>query len=341
MHLHGRGAWLRVGLLLALWMNLHGMYVVGYVWLGLQLLGGWLDRLRGRPVTFLSTLGSMAVGLSGVLVHPRGLGILTYPLHYQFGAVTHGIEEWLPPDPSGAHGRFLVSSVLIVLVLLARSRPAGAAWVTAVGMGYLAFTSRRHAPLFGLAMVPFVSAALAQLIAAHRRDGFWWRRFDNYNLVALMSARSIYSVGLALVLGVFFLAVNPAGGSADTRYLGEEHERIYPRAAVEALRAQPGHADWRIFNDYRWGGYLLYEGPIRTFVDGRTDLFMGPVLTDYHRLYGITPEWRDVLARYRIDAALIRSGHPLERLLEREGWRVVHRDRLAVLLRAGEPVGSR
>jgi hypothetical protein len=90
----------------------------------------------------------------------------------------------------------------------------------------------------------------------------------------------------------------------------------------------------RIYNDYTWGGYMIYAWPEqKVFIDGGTD-FYGPQLTRTWTMIGqLEPFWRDSLARFGINLALVppNSGFAHE-LLREPGWELRDCDRTAALL---------
>ncbi len=76
-----------------------------------------------------------------------------------------------------------------------------------------------------------------------------------------------------VLVGLVLLPSVPAGTvTSDT-----------PVAAFNFLEHHPG----RIFTEYTWGDYSIVRHR-QTFVDGRTDLFTGPVLTEFFAVGGVT-----------------------------------------------------
>lgn len=59
--------------------------------------------------------------------------------------------------------------------------------------------------------------------------------------------------------------------------------RLYPTQAIPFIKA---NLKGNMFNEYHMGGYLLYNlGPeMKTFIDGRTDMFLPQVLPEYDKL---------------------------------------------------------
>lgn len=342
-----KGGWISraipIALLLALWINLHGMFALGFLWLGMQ-VAARLVSLAARPGEgerddTLAVAGTaMGLGSLGALVHPYGWRILAYPFLYK-GDLTRDIQEWLPPDPSSAYGRYLLVLATILIATFVRAGAPPSSWVVVAGFGALAFTAQRHVPLLAIGGAPPLAEALSRLLDRPRSSGpsalaaFAWRRFDNFNAMAA-TARSRYHLLVLLLLAPLTLAGGAAGAGALFRT--PVCDRMYPVAASAWLVGRPGTASRRVFNFYGWGGYLIRERGMRTFIDGRTDLFLPDVLADYRKVSGIQDGWADVLARHRIDTVLFPAGHALGQLLAAEGsFHLVYADHVAVIYERG------
>ncbi|MDE2489979.1 MAG: hypothetical protein KGM24_03980, partial [Elusimicrobia bacterium] len=119
-------------------------------------------------------------------------------------------------------------------------------------------------------------------------------------------------------------ALSPLGPASDW-------QREYPSGSADWLAARaPGR---RLFAPYEWGGYLLWRlAPRdRVFVDGRLDPYW-TLLGDYEEIIRAAPGWRELLAAYGADAAVLRHGSPLARALARDpAWRAVGADRVSTL----------
>ncbi len=332
---------LAAGVLLALWMNLHGMFVIGYVWLSLSLAGGLLRHLsNGLPKKgpLLAPLAAMALGTTGCLAHPQGFSVLVYPLKYQFSRITQGIAEWQPPSMGGAYGRFLLVSFVLMLLLLLRSPDRTSGIATLIGLSCLAFSARRNIPLLFIGMTPFLSSALAAAKASHgcpnpsRLHLFLRGRIENFNTVAGTRARSFYSLFILAALAAQLLVLSPG----NQRFETARFDALFPVKAVAWLKRQPGVDRWRIFNEYRWGGFLIDAGypTLRPFVDGRTDLYGVEMMDDYRKVAYLRPDMRTVLRKYRIDAFLLMRKSPLATSLTRDpAYRCVYRDGTAIVFR--------
>ncbi len=109
-----------------------------------------------------------------------------------------------------------------------------------------------------------------------------------------------------------------------------QHES-FPVRAVRARRAA-GLAG-RLFNEFTWGGYILYAWPEqRVFIDGQTDFYGDSVTKEYAAMRRLEPGWRAKLAAWKIDLALLPTRYQLADALAHEpGWRPVYCDSTAVL----------
>jgi hypothetical protein len=95
-----------------------------------------------------------------------------------------------------------------------------------------------------------------------------------------------------------------------------------------------------MFNDFVWGGYLLYGWPEqRIFIDGMTCFLGSDIMRSYMKIHSLDPGWRDEMQRWGMTVALVR---PRERLaaalLESGEWRKRYEDSTAMLLERREPV---
>src|SRR5216683_2362352 len=106
----------------------------------------------------------------------------------------------------------------------------------------------------------------------------------------------------------------------------------YPVQAMSYLEAHPPQGP--MLNFYLWGGYINWRDPnLKIFLDSRVDIFeYSGVLQDYLDLLSLTQPAK-VLEKYRISYVLFPPDEPLTYVLEHDqGWKVLYRDRISVLL---------
>jgi hypothetical protein len=94
-----------------------------------------------------------------------------------------------------------------------------------------------------------------------------------------------------------------------------------PVQAFNFLANHPG----RIFTQYTWGDYSIVRHRA-TFVDGRTDLFIGPVLTEFFDVSDGNVNPDPILARYDVNYVVWARSTPLSEYLSHDArWVVVDR----------------
>ena len=133
-------------------------------------------------------------------------------------------------------------------------------------------------------------------------------------------------VAMALLIGAFATAIAsmhryaPAAAGA-------------PNQAIAILKQ---HRVSRVFNDYDFGGYLIWSG-IPTFIDGRTELFGETFMVQHDEASSLTPPGILVklLDAYRVEATLLYRTTPAAALLDHTpGWTQIYADdRVVVHLR--------
>ncbi len=100
-----------------------------------------------------------------------------------------------------------------------------------------------------------------------------------------------------------------------------------------------------LFNDYNFGGYLLWKAwpRFRVFVDGRMDVYRGAPLDDYLLALDAKPGWEEVLDRRGIRCVLVRTHRDLVRALDAgPAWEAVYFDGIAAaFVRRGDFPGVR
>ena len=331
------GWWAFAGLFL-LWANLHGGFVYGLILMGLFGLPDLLDALRAprdperrrKAATWIG-LGASAAAVT--VLNPYGVAI---PLHvlgfFQSGLIQSQTNEFMPPGFRDIGTRLFLLVVLVAVAALARSRRPLAPAHLLVVLGNLAFAlmARRNIALFSITALP--------LLAVHFDPS--WRRLPeppNFRASFAQAQRTGRFgpwVALPTVLLILFAMTGGRIGGAQItpRHFDPE---IFPVEAVR--RAREAGLEGRIFNEFLWGGYLLHAWPEqKVFIDGGTDHYGEELFTDYLEIWTVQPGWRDRVARWDFDHAMVPSRSRLAQQLVREpGWSLAWCDVRAAILTRG------
>lgn len=321
--------------LTALWVNLHSGYLVGIALLLVYSVGDGLARwLRREPALagaawrrLLALIPLLAVA---ALLNPNGFELWVYPFEtLGSNAMQSHIQEWQPPD---FHSRIFWPFAALLAAgfltfALSRLRPHPIDLLLFGGTAAAGLLSARNIPFFALAAVPIICRYLSGSLETTPLRTL---------VLPPVSRRpdrklSILNMGLLLAVaaaGLLWVA-DRVGGN------GQAIEEIYPAAAVDYLEAA-GLRESRGYNDYGWGGYLIWRG-LPVFVDGRADVYGDEFLFYYLQAYDVHSGWRQPLDDFAVTYALLHKGSALATLLhESEGWEETYVDSLAVVFERTE-----
>jgi hypothetical protein len=147
--------------------------------------------------------------------------------------------------------------------------------------------------------------------------------------LAIMAALALYTLGAEHLEHVWQSGRNP-----DVYFERTE----YPIEAVRWIRTHRDEMGTRLYNDYSYGGFLLWQLPgERIFIDGRMPAWRIKDRWIFHDYVAINREDSPQLAlldRYGVDWAVIPRGSALAAALEAHpSWKNVYADTKVVILR--------
>ncbi|MCC4115634.1 hypothetical protein LLG90_09770 [Aromatoleum toluclasticum] len=319
-------------ILMPLWANLHGSFVLG---LGLSGVLA-LDAVLNLPAEYRrkgAVRWACFVGLAvlATMITPYGWHGLWYPVQVSgMDLALKVIGEWRSPD----FQRVQILELWLMLVLFVacsgRMHVPILRLIIMLGLVHLALKHQRHMSILGL-VSPFLIAAPFAAVwnktkGAMRDAESLDRIFAVFALPARRGAMAVAGTLAVLLIGAVLQTgrFSPAAESS-------------PEAAVDA--AIGAGASGPVLNSYNFGGYLIYRG-IPVFIDGRADMYGDGLLKRYMDAMGLadTDALDKLLADYRIGWTLLGTGTPAAALLDHlPGWRRIYADGVAVVhVRDGE-----
>ena len=288
------------------WVNTHGSILIGLIVLGVEL--AWalaparlVERLGGvRQSPYAVLLGLTLLGsVIASCITPYGPGLLVYDLDVARNPqIAQYIAEWNSPDFHSLMTLLVLLVPLAVLVACVRTRHIPLLEGT---LGALLFVEALRTQRL-IVYLMIVAVGLAASLPARRPWGAVARRWAGGGLV---------------VVAIVILAAPsvPTGTVSPT----------LPVQAFDYL--SPHHG--RIFTEYTWGDYSIVRHRA-TFVDGRTDLFEGPVLTQFFDVTNVTTDPDPVLSAYRVSYVVWAPHTALAEYLSHDPrWHVVDRSAVA------------
>lgn len=280
---------------MALWANLHGAFITGFLLLGATIGGEVLKRwLPGRPLPVLSwsRVGwlTLTAGLSvgAIFLNPVGPRILRYVLNIWSNPAIRGfIAEWQPTGTEMGTGLIFLGSLVgyLLILNLRRRTPDPTDLLLFLATAWLALGGVRNLLWYGLVLAPLLARALAGREEPPEP-------FPNPVLNTLIVALVTIIVVLATpwVKGILPLPEDLQGTlAADT-----------PIATAEAVHAQG--LTGRVFNQMESGGYLAWRlwPETQLFIDSRIELYTGEVWQDYLHISAGRTGYQELLDRYGV-----------------------------------------
>jgi len=309
--------------LFLLWVNTHGSFVFGFLVLGIAWLSGqfqfssggifserWSER---QSIQLLLAILASALVLP---ITPYGTRLAAYPLTLAFSQPVNvtSINEWSPLGTGNFVAKYLIVLLIAFFCAVLAERPRFRLHDVLLAM-FGAIAACLHVR-FLLLFVIFLAPLFAELFAR------WIPRYR-----AGIDRPAFNAILIAIIaMGIVFLFPS-------RRTLDKQSESEYPRSAVQYLADHPVRRT--LFNDYGWGGYLIWAAPqsSRVFIDGRADVYeYGGVLADYMSIIRLEPNTMQLLKKYDVQACLVPRNAALGTALSvASGWERVYADPLAAV----------
>jgi len=89
-----------------------------------------------------------------------------------------------------------------------------------------------------------------------------------------------------------------------------------------------------MFNEFNWGGYLLYRlGPrYDVFLDSQSDFYGESLIREYDQIMSAGGDWQGILQKYQVDWMIIPVNSPLANVItNNNNWKIVYNDNTAMI----------
>lgn len=328
------GAWKfpLLPLFFALWANLHGGFIWGFLLLLAFLAAKTIEALfesspAGRLIG-IKSLGyfSGMILLSGLAVgiNPNGFALWGLPFHTV--DISLQIKEWLSPDfhTLFPHPMLWLLFSLVAALGLSDKKIGAYDLFKIVGFAYLTFFSQRN-------MAPF--AILAAPVLGRHANNVWEQLKTGYFDISPRNTKPLPHFWAGIMTAVM-LTMFAAAGMFNALSLATPAriQQGYPASAVKWMKENQPQG--RMFNSYNWGGYLTWNLPeYPVFIDGRADLYGSAILHEWMDVINAKDDFMDVLNKWNISLVLVEPNAGIVNELKRQNWSVVFEDQTAVILK--------
>ena len=311
--------------LFALWVNLHGGWIVAggvlAIWSLLTLPTAVSPREKGA----LFLIGALA--LVGTLANPYGWGMWEF-LRSTVGFGRDEITDWQPLYLLGAP--YVAVWVLLALPAAVgilqswRGQPEWRRLAVVVMLAAASLQVGRLLAFFAVAVVMLLGRDIARFLSARRRPSAATGQQQRRPAAALAVV-----VAAALIIGG---AVASASNVSCVR-MGEE----YPEPEIVAM-AKQRQLQGRLAVWFDWGEYAIwYFAPaLRVSIDGwRETVYSDEVMQKHLNFYYVPASREGFLTELRPDYIWLRADLPVVPKLLADGWHPLYRGPRSVWLSRG------
>jgi hypothetical protein len=334
-----RSRWLwALPLLMLVWVNVHGGFLVGFVLLGIFLLGAvwaWFRARNGRIEELLQKIAARKrvrnlawlTLLSGAasLANPYGWKLYWHVYGYLSSRfLMDHIDEFQSPNFHGvAQKCFLMLLLITIAVLAARGRELRMSQgLTVLFAVYAGLYASRNIPISSILLVlvvgPLVPAA-----------GFA-RGFSKRMAAIELGLRGHVWPILAIAVT---LSIAANGGRVGSSVWMDAH--FDPsRMPVQAVNYLERHeVNGPVLSPDYWGGYLIYRiyPQARVVVDDRHDLYGEDFFKSYLKMVHVERGWEEFLRTHPTSCVLLPRDAALANVLViTKGWKPIYADDVAI-----------
>jgi hypothetical protein len=329
----GRGIWLLVPLMV-LWVNLHAGYIMGFVLIGVTIVGvlldGWSEgeTLKNQWSRLKNLALLLGVCLVSVNLNPHGPRIYLFPFEFFFSPVQQEyVIDWLSPNFHDPAALPLAMLILLTIAAIAISpkRIKLSELLLFICTLYATLKSNRHMAIFAL-----VAAPLLATYFQHWVDSTLLAKSFGSSRPPTTGPRAIFFAVL-LLIPILALVVR----LKTQIYSPPKQDRVgVPLLAVEFMK--DNQVVGNTFTDPNiWSGYLIWTMPSNpVYIDGRIDMYGDSFVKNYVDITHGLADWREPFTQYSVKNVILSPDSALRLQLQNSPeWEKVYQDEMALVFK--------
>ncbi|HEY9683754.1 MAG TPA: hypothetical protein V6C86_19390 [Oculatellaceae cyanobacterium] len=294
-------------LLFALWVNVHGGFIVGLVTYFTWTLFATIFYRDAKQlkITAWSTLVVSAIALC---INPYGMDLPSIVFHVAL--MPHpGIAEWQPMELVTSFGLLWGLTVIVSIVALSLTKQPRDIPRIIVWLAFAAapLVSVRHIQFFGLATIYMIGEHLLSL---------WQMRATKTPTENSTQKLGAVDYGFVAISGVIALVISvlAIGNFYSPKYVMDQ---TIPQTAVGILKKIGAKGNMVV--DFDWGAFVFWHlsPDVKVSFDSRREFAYSDAasLANYVFFSGIGP-WDYLLRYYKIDIVLVHTHSPAYSLMK-------------------------
>lgn len=342
-------------IIMLLWVNVHGGFVLGLLLIGIYLVADLGRRFwrcageEGEP----SRAGPLALALAGCVAatfcNPYGYKLHRHIAGYLFNRfLMDHIQEFQSPDFHSASQKCFLVLLLLAIATLATSRFHLS--LRHLLLVFFAVSSALYATrnlpfssmLLVIVLAPALSRAVRQAAIGKNRGAGFAGRVQGFSERMERIERGLrghlWPIMAVLILGWACLHQGRIGKWQALRPAFSESN--LPLRATDMLIRQGIRGP--VFCPDSWGGYVIYRlyPAVKVVVDDRHDLYGEEFLRRYLTVLRAEPGWDGYLGQWNPEVLLLPASSSLAAAAGRdEAWKNIYQDSVAAVFVRAEPGG--
>ena len=258
--------------------------------------------------------------LTGLLT-PLGDTPYTYLVKTMQGNTTKSINEHLPMVLIQSEPTIAILIIVVGILMLTDTKIRLKDFFMLGGLIILTLMSRRQLSMLTLIGVYSINRLICDLFNKYDPEGT-----HKFMTKITTGFGAVITILLVILMGV--VQFKPKAGN---NYINESS---YPVQAVEWLKENVNISEMRLYNEYNYGSYLLYQD-VKVFIDSRADLYTPEfngdsekdVFSDAVQVASISRYYEDVFDKYEITHLLIPNNTKMNMFISRdENYKELYKD---------------
>ena len=314
-------------LLMILWVNCHGGYIIGLALISLFVISEVTAALSANNSCFnkkrLSTLIiTLLITIICATINPDFISHFKYPFYVIGMEASRTISEWQSPDFHTTNKNVYLLYLFSYMILFSISSNRNKLLDITIPFFfiYLGFVSSRNIPFALLITLPYLSKAYSEiefklpvLNASITNKTKLLVSLKKYN-IELGSTGNYLNWIILLVATYSFVLIK-----TNFLYPDRTFDRYLPKNAVDFI-VESGLTG-NMFNSYNYGGYLIHRlfPDQLVFIDGRADMYGDDFIKEYDIINNALPGWEILLDKYSIEYIVCYRNSPLRQAVLAKG----------------------
>lgn len=246
------------------------------------------------------------------LLTPLGDTPYTYLVNTMKGNTTKSINEHLPMVLIESSATIAVIVIALSILIFTDTKIRLKDFFMLGGLILLTLMSRRQLSILVLLGVYSINNLISDL-------------FDKYDPKGTTQFMKIITSGfgrIITVLLVILVSVVIYKPKVKANFIDD---KAYPVKATTYIKENLNLNEIRLYNEYNYGSYLLYEG-IPVFIDSRADLYTPEfnddkekdIFSDFIRVSSLSVHYEDIFEKYKITHLIIPNNAKMELFISKD-----------------------